>query len=330
MDFFVGTLTREGGEGILRCRIENGHMRRLQTLTEITDPNYVILSKDQTRLYAVNSDTKQGDFSGCVNVYDITGDHPILLARRETAGNGPCFLALSPNEQYLYVTNYGTGSLAVFSTNEGLSERIQQIQHHGCGPHPTRQAGPHLHQVTLIPKTRYLCAVDLGTDELVTYRRDPDNGLLTEHARVHLHGGPRHIAYSCDGMAYLVHELSNEVTVLRIEDGHFTPLQTLSTLPSDTNCANTAAAISLSSDGKHLYVSNRGLGTLAVYNIQTDGTLSPCEQLFVGVFPRDFVQLDDGTFLVADQRAGVYYLNEHGEPLDFIPQTGAVCVCCKA
>lgn len=330
MDFWVGTLTREGGEGILRCRLENGRLRRVETIREIKDPNYVILSADQKVLYAVNSDPKQDGYTGFVNAYDITGDAARLLSHGATGGSGPCFLTLSSDGRHLYAANYATGSLAAFAANDGLAERIQLIQRSGSGPHPTRQNGPHLHQVTFIPGSPYLCAVDLGADELITYRRDPASGLLTEHACAHLHGGPRHIVYGRGGLAYLAHELSNEVTVLRLADGRFTPLQTLSTLPEGTERENTAAAIRLSGDGKRLYVSNRGFGTVASFLVGADGLLTAEAQLFAGVFPRDFVLLDDGAYLVADQRAGVYYLGPRGERLDFLPQMGAVCLCPQA
>ena len=56
MEFYVGTLTREGGEGVLDCVLENDHIRPKATITSITDPNYVILSPRSDRLYAVSSD----------------------------------------------------------------------------------------------------------------------------------------------------------------------------------------------------------------------------------------------------------------------------------
>ncbi|MDD3334078.1 MAG: lactonase family protein [Eubacteriales bacterium] len=329
MEFYVGTLTREGGEGVLDCSLEDDHIRLKTTVTGITDPNYVILSPRGDRLYAVSSDDAREELPGCVDVYDITGETPAFLCRQSTGGSGPCFLTLAPDGRFLYETNYGTGSLAVFPVSFGLDKRMQLVQHSGHGPHPTRQKGPHLHQVTFLPGTQLLCAIDLGTDELVVYRADEQTGLLTEQSRTHLLGGPRHIAYGNAGYAYVAHELSNEVTTLKIENGAFTPLQTLTTLPEGWTGENTAAAIRLSEDGKRLYVSNRGHGSIAEYAVQSDETLRFLRHLWAGVFPRDFICLPDGRFLVADQRAGVYLLSRDGDAQDFLPHKGAVCICLK-
>ena len=329
MEFYVGTLTCEGGEGVLDCSLEDDHIELKATVIDISDPNYVILSPRGDRLYAVSNDGATEGVQGCVNVYDITGETPALLCRQSTGGGSPCFLALSPDGRYLYEANYDTGSLAVFPVSCGLNERIQLVQHSGHGPHPTRQEGPHLHQTTFLPGTQLLCAIDLGTDELVVYRADRQTGLLTEQTRTHLFGGPRHIAYGKAGYAYVAHELSNEVTTLRIENDAFIPLQTLTTLPEGWTGVNTAAAIRLSTDGSRLYVSNRGHGSIAEYAVQADGTLRFLRHLWAGAFPRDFICLSDGRFLVADQHAGVYLLSQDGDALDFLPQKGAVCICPK-
>lgn len=321
MEFFVGTLTREGGGGVLRCRLDGGQIDVEETLF-LTDPNYVIRCGE--RLFSVSSDG-QGQYRGCVNEIDAQGSM-CVLAREETGGNAPCFLCPSPDGRYLYCPNYGTGSIAVFPIEGGLKPRIQLIVHSGSGPHPTRQTAPHVHQAIFIPGTQYLCACDLGTDEIVVYRADEKTGLLARHSVLHLHGGPRHLVFANNGLGYVCHELSNEVTVLRVEDGVLTPVQTLSTLREEV--VNTASAIRLSEDGKRLYVSNRGHGSIAVYDVLPDGTLKPAGHWNAGAFPRDFMLLKDGRILVADQRAGIHLLNREGVELNFHAHVGAVCICC--
>ena len=41
MEFFVGTLTREGGKGLLRCNLEEEKIVELEALS-LTDPSYAL------------------------------------------------------------------------------------------------------------------------------------------------------------------------------------------------------------------------------------------------------------------------------------------------
>ncbi|MBR5287099.1 MAG: lactonase family protein [Clostridia bacterium] len=320
MVFFVGTLTREGGGGVLRCDLDGAEISLKETLF-LTDPNYVISSGN--RLFSVSSDA-QGEFRGCVNEIDASGVMRVL-AQEETGGNAPCFLCTSPDGRYLYCPNYGTGSIAVFPIEGGLKPRIQLIVHSGSGPHPTRQTAPHVHQVLFIPGTQYLCACDLGTDCIEVYKADVQSGLLTHYFTLHLHGGPRHLVFADDTLGYVCHELSNEVTVLAIQDGVLTPMQTISTLPVEVQ--NTAAAIRLSKNKKKLYVSNRGHGSIALYDVKTDGTLQLHRHWEAGSFPRDFVLLEDERILIADQKSGIRLLGVEGQEVAYLKHIGAVCVC---
>lgn len=323
MEFFVGTLTREGGGGVLRCQLQEGRIGLEETLF-LTDPNYVISCGD--RLFSVSSDA-QGEYRGCVNEIDISGEMRVL-AQEETAGNAPCFLCTSPDGRYLYCPNYGTGSIAVFPIEGGLKPRIQLVVHSGAGPHPTRQTAPHVHQALFIPGTQYLCACDLGTDEIVVYLADEETGLLARHSVLHLHGGPRHLAFAGEHLAYVCHELSNEVTVLRIEDGVLTPIKTLSTLPEEMT--NLASAVRLSRNERKLYVSNRGHGSIAVFDVDRTAAMAPAGYLAAGVYPRDFILLEGDGILIADQRFGLRVIKGSGVETCAYPHVGAVCVCKRA
>ena len=326
MLFYVGTLTREGGEGILSCRLTDEGIVRVDTYTQTADPNYLIWSEKNQRLYATGSDA-DGEHRGTVSEFASVSGALRLISRQRTDGNGPCFLTMDADHHYLYCPNYGTGSLCVFPARPALGAYAQQTVHEGQGPNQKRQAGPHPHQATFVPGTRYLLAADLGTDEIWLYQADPESGKLLLRSKTRLHGGPRHIAYGRPGLAYLAHELSNEVTVLRVEGERLIPVQTLSTLPEGAEIQNTAAAIRISEDGKKLYVSNRGHGSIAVFDIMEDGTLRGHGHIPAGIFPRDFQVLRDGSFLVADQRAGVRWLDAQGREQAFLTQMGAVCIC---
>ncbi len=324
MEFYVGTLTREGGEGILRCRLAGDHIERTGLIRGVTDPTWQTLSPDGKRLYSTCSDIPDGERRGCVNEYSLESGEPVLLNRRAVLGDGPCHLTLSPDGRFLYCANYNTGSVAVFPVERGLEPCAQVVEHHGKGPHPARQEGPHVHQVTFLPGTWDLCAVDLGTDKLAIYHVSPGDGTLTFARTITTHGGPRHVVYGRDHLMYLAHELSSEVSVIRWDTGE--TLQTLSTLPGGCAMENYPGAIRIA--GGRLYVSNRLHGSLAAFGFTPEGLLRPEGHLPAGEYPRDFVFLKDGRYLAADQWAGVWLMDREGNTLDFLPQKGAVRICC--
>ena len=200
MDFLIGTLTRMGGAGIGRVRLENDRLRLLWTNGSLTDPNWQSLGPNG-RIFSVSSDMPE-PMRGCVNELKISETGMDVISRQATEGNGPCALSFSADGRSLLCANYGTGSLTVFPlTQKGIGPCRQRIQHEGRGPHPTRQAGPHIHQVTRIPTLPCsFCVVDLGIDALVVYHQAED-GSLSERYRISVPAGqgPRHMAYTPDG-----------------------------------------------------------------------------------------------------------------------------------
>ena len=321
-DLLIGTLTRMGGAGICYVRIQNNRMTQLWTDGSLTDPNWQTFGPNG-RIFSV-SNSGSAPANGCVHELQISSEGMKVLSTQPTGGNEPCHLALSDDGRFLLVPNYGNGSLAVFPlTENGIGERIQLIQHHGSGPHPTRQTGPHLHQITRIPHMPgCFCAVDLGLDTLFVYHQD-ENGLLHERYRVTVPAGqgPRHVAYGPGKTAFLVTELGNRVypVVLEKDGGHVVG-DGVSTL-ENPDTPSTAAALWLAADGTALYASNRGEGSIVRFSP------SPLKKeqviLLPGKEPRDFCLLEQETLIAACQDQGLYLVCG-GETVDFLPCPGAV------
>jgi 6-phosphogluconolactonase len=335
MDFFVGTYTRMGGPGIAACSLEAGKLA-LSYTEELPNPTYVILNAKQHRLYAVSSDSASGGPGGSAAAYAVGTDGLKLLSRQDTVGEAPCHPCLSADERFLYTANYLSGNVTVFPVNGngGIGEQVQLVQHEGRGPRDDRQTGPHAHQVTFIPGTSLLCAIDLGIDAVMVYEQDPKTGLLTFHDRLDVEPGlgPRHLEYGPDGVAFLLHELGNKVTVIVRESGEWITRQTIPMLPEGYDQKSTAAAVRLSADGKRLFASNRGHDSIAVYDVAPDGALA-----LVGIYPtggggpRDFILLDDRTLLIAHQdgdvRLASFDAGNGLQTLAVLDMPGAVCVC---
>ena len=317
--FYVGTFTKLGGQGILVCAIENGRITCNQVIRDIENPSYVILSKDKSKLYAVCSDAQGGVYHSGVCSYDVRENNTVLLQRKASYGEGLCHISLSSDERFLYGAHYGSGSVCVMETIPELKDAKQVISHGNNG---------HSHQVTQIPGSEDMLAVDLGLNLIIRYARDSETGLLEQKAELHTHGGIRHLAYAGNGCIYASHELSNEVSFFHMsEDGRIKCIQTVSSLPDDFSGESYAGAIYYSENERKVYVSNRGHGSIAIFGIDSDGLLSMERLVPAGIFPRDFRLLKNGNFLIADQKSGIIYSDSYGNQLDFYPQLGAVCIC---
>ncbi|HEY0895547.1 MAG TPA: beta-propeller fold lactonase family protein, partial [Sphingobacteriaceae bacterium] len=119
--------------------------------------------------------------------------------------------------------------------------------------------------------------------------------------------GPRHLTFHPSlRVAYLVHELSGDITALQFENGKFSELQNMSPV-KDHKGKTDAADIRISPDGKFLYASYRGdLNELVIYSINAkDGTLTAAgKQATGGTGPRNFTIDPSGNFLlVAHQKS---------------------------
>ena len=134
--------------------------------------------------------------------------------------------------------------------------------------------------------------IDLGVDALYAYRLDPGRGIDAANPKVSKMtpgDGPRHLVFDRSGrIAYLANELGNSVTSLTYDDGVFTVIGKVTTLPRFQEGATKVAAIRLSQDERFLFVSNRGYDSIAVYELDGKGGMKPFDLVLSGgSSPRD-------------------------------------------
>jgi 6-phosphogluconolactonase len=305
---FIGTYT-EGplgrAKGIYSFSLngESGAVEALVLAAACQNPSYLTLSPSKKQLYAVNEGTP-----GHVSAYALADGQLRLLNSRPSEGASPCHIVVDKAASHALLANYASGNVAVFplGTDGTLGEPQQIVPFSGNGPNAARQEASHAHFFMFDGSGAYGFACDLGADRVMAYRFDRDAPQPLSPLPYYCGragSGPRHGVFHPQGdAAYVVCELDSTIDTLAYDGkGGFTCRQSVSTVPTGVTAADSwTAAIKLSPDARHLYASNRGHDSIAVYRVNDDRTLALVDRVpSEGKTPRDFAIDPSGTFLLA-------------------------------
>lgn len=322
MYIYVGTYTRSlphvqaKSEGIYLLQMDptSGALTMAGKTTGVENPSYLTIHPNGRYLYAVN---EVGDFggkenSGAVSAFAIDPASGALtfLNQEATDGAAPCHLNVDATGRYLLTANYSGGSVAVhpIKRDGSLGKLNDFVQHAGSSVNEQRQKEPHAHSFTLAPDNRFAYCADLGTDKVVIYAFDSEQGKLSPApqawVRVHPGAGPRHFDFHPNGRyAYSINELDSTMTVFAYEmsTGRLTELQSVPTLPAGFDGRSHCADIHVHPSGNFVYGSNRGHDSIAIFAIdQSSGLVNTVgHEATQGKIPRNFVIDPTGTFLLA-------------------------------
>ena len=306
---------------------EKGEAAYVSGLKGISNPSYQVVSADGERVYSVGEDDGLTSTAHALS-FDKSQGRLALMNTQLTQGGAPCYINLSPNEDFVITANYMGGSISVLPTETSgrLGENVSTFAFQGEGVLKERQSQPHLHCVEFTPDGKFLLANDLGTDKIHVFPLTSD-GKLDEKATfdvaLEAGSGPRHLCFSKDGrFAYLINELSGKVTALSYNGETLTPIQYIE---ADTVNAQGSADIHLSPDGKFLYASNRlkadGIAIFSVH--QETGMLTKAGYQLTGIHPRNFIITPDGRFLlVACRDSNLVQIFSRDEKTGLLVDTG--------
>lgn len=247
---------------------------------------FVAANADRTHLFCVSEPVDDGEC--LLTSLSFTGGELSVINEVPTGGRVACHVAVSPTGGQVVVSHFASADLSVHPVDPDgtVHPASQLLSLTGTGPHP-RQEAAHAHQVVAFPGGRYVAGVSLGNDEVATYTLTPDGTLQPQQVppvRVTPGAGPRNLVFSADGYAYLANELANTLTVLRYDDaaGTLTPVSERSTFIDEGLTRSSACGgIGLSPDEQHLYVSNRGRDTIAVFGV-AGGVVTPLQERAIG------------------------------------------------
>jgi 6-phosphogluconolactonase len=320
---YVGTYTPNGG-GIYLFRVDraSGALLQMQVVDDTRNPSWLAVNPAETHLYAISEiDNYEGARSGAVVSYAINPDSFELrrVGVVASGGTGPRYVSVHPTGKYVFVANYGGGSVAVFPVGADgtLGEATDVRPSVGPRHHPhaiddppgqfavSDHEGPHVHMVASDPTGQFVIANDVGLDLTLIWRLDMQAGRLlpSDMPVVEAPSGsaPRHFVFHPNGKYfYNLYEHDAKVAVYDYDAarGAMRLKQSVSTLPPKFAGSNLAAEILISPDGRFLYVSNRLHSTLAVFAIAEDGQLKLNSETWVHAdYPRS-AALDPGGELI--------------------------------
>jgi 6-phosphogluconolactonase len=221
---------------------------------------------------------------------------------------GPCFISITPENDFLLIANYAGGSVAVVKLDKnGIPERVSDtIIYNGIGENHS-----HAHMIATDPAGKRIYVTDLGLNRIMIYNLDKTKGKL-----IPLSGsgislpegtGPRHFVFDKTGsVMYVIGELGSTVSVFKVSEEEGLVLrQTISTR-KDSSIKNFCADIHIDRSGKFLYGSNRGENSIVTFKIGESGELSLAGQTDCGgSWPRNFVVDPSGKYvLTGNQKSG--------------------------
>ncbi len=274
MKYLVGTYTKDKSEGIYQVDDDS-----IVLYNRLFNPSY--LTFQEGYLFTIAR--------GGIEIYQ----NNILIYEDHSEASAPAHIFYEPSLEMIFTANYHVGQMSAYKFDGTQTKKIQTIIY------PT---GSHAHQVVYNPKLQLLFVVDLGLDTVFTYEINKDSKLVSKKDITLNKGvGPRHLVISEKGWVYCLTEYSHEIYVFN-EKGEI--VKRYPTIDKNFN-GITAAAIRLTNDQKHLYVSNRGYDVITHFHVLDDGLLK-LQKIYQshGKHPRDFnLSLDESYLVVGNMHS---------------------------
>ena len=288
---YVGTYTHGNSKGIhiSDLDVENGRARE-RKVVPINNPSYIKKSHNGKYLYSISDEGVQS--------FRFLPDGDLEpMNSASIFGMRGCYLSTDREDRFLFVGGWHDGKVTVMRLNPDgtIGEMADEVFHKGLGSMAERNSRPHVNCVTLTPDQKYLCAVDIGVDQVKIYQFSHETGKikLVDILRCEQESAPRIIKFSPDGrFAYLICELKNYISVYSYQDTpkgpQFDLIQTVSTRSKYYTKLSAACLLRFSKDWKYVLCSNSGDNTMGIFEVDSQtGMLTPVCMLPVsGDYPK--------------------------------------------
>ena len=301
---YVGAYTHEKSKGIHIFDLDNEKAtlkERYETI--LNNPSFLAMSHSEKFLYSICDEG--------VAAYSILDNGDIELMNVESInGMRGCYISLTKDDRYMFISGYHDGKITVMHINEdgSIGSISDEVFHKGVGSIADRNFRPHVSCAIMTPDEELLCACDLGIDQIKLYEFNKNTGKikLYDIIRSQLESAPREMIFSKDGrFAYVLCELKNYINVYAYhaqdEKNRFEFIQNIFTLRKDHRVNSAATDICLTEDGEHLLCANAGDNSVTMYRVnQEDGHLTLISSLPIsGDYPKYIAFFPDGKHIMS-------------------------------
>ena len=322
---YLGTYAAGSGNGqgiyLYQASSLSGELELVKLAASVPNPSFLVAAASGKFLYSTNEVSNFQGNSGSVTAFAVdsqSGDLT-LLNTVSSAGGGPVFLSLDTTGNFLFVANYGGGSIAVLPVHKDGSLGTAVDSHvdtGNVGPTKATNAppgsfafsghdGPHPHCILPDRNGKFVLHTDLGQDRIYVYSFDSASGKLRPadipFVSIPPGDGPRHLCFHPNGRwLYCITEEASTLAVFRYNDsnGGLSPVQTISALPPGFKGSSFGSDVRVSADGKFVYAANRLHDSIAVFAVNLNGELKYVEEAATrGDYPRQFTIDPAGNFL---------------------------------
>ncbi len=269
-----------------------------------TTPSALAISHDTQFLYVANRG------SGTVTTFTIGAGGVLTLVSSTGSnsnpvpvdGSAPDSLAMAQNGKFLYVGNSGSNEITAFSiASSGLPTKIPPV---GVNTNPLATGGTSLRGIVTAPNAPFLYAVHDSSNTVAAFHIE-SSGLLTLVPASGANqnpipvgaSAPSAVILSRDGRFLYSANGAGTITAFTIEgNGLLSLTQNSGGQVNPVPTGTSPVAMTLSPDGRYLYVANSG-GRVSAYTIAADTglltSLSPLvgNPFLAGTSPSDIVTL---------------------------------------
>ncbi len=317
--FFFGilSLASSSGEslwiaadgGVYRCELDNetGHLSEPRLACSFSSGSFLAIHPELDVIYSSYQDESESGYAS-LKATGEGGKLAIQTVLLLPSGMGaPSHLAVSSEGRFLAGAHWGEQSCFVFELRgDGrISEKFVHLAQNGSGPgHSQDQSRPHW--VTFARNDSLLHCVDLGSDEIWTYRvgNSVEDISLSHKVKLPPGMGPRHLAMDpANQHAYVSGEVNLSVASLfyDAETGRFSPLQYIPVVEAEAPAGEISLSeIQVHQSGRFVYAAVRGLDLIACFAVDSEtGVLRLVErQEALVAWPRNFTLSDSGKWLI--------------------------------
>ncbi|WHZ29674.1 MAG: lactonase family protein [Nitrospira sp.] len=230
-----------------------------------TNPSAVTVSPNGSFLYVSN----QG--SNNVSAYTITAGTGVLVPLTPGVGNpfavgtSPSALTISSNGSFLYVSNQGSNNVSAYTITTGTGVLASVAgSPFAAGTSPSG--------VTVSPNDAFLYVSNQGSNNVSAYTITAGTGVLASVAGSPFPAetNPSAVTVSPNGsFLYVSNQGSNNVSAYTITAGTGVLVPLIPGVGNPFAAGTSPSALTISSNGSFLYVSNQGSNNVSAYTITT-------------------------------------------------------------